>query len=262
MRLARFDRWNPRGLWTLYRRALQRYFLRWIDALAGPATTMLLYLAVLVLARGGLGQELWPGIDTASFVAAGLVVHSACLSAFGAMAGYMLWDRMEGIIQDQLAAPFSALELLAGWVLGAASCGLITGTAVALLVWPLVDWPAFELLPLLGFAVLGVLLFALIGVLVGLWARKWDHYAAAESFLLMPLGLLSGTFFLRQDLPELGSTLLTFNPVFYIVDGFRSGLLGRNDADSLLGALLLIALVYVLAIVALRLVARGWRLKP
>jgi ABC-2 type transport system permease protein len=262
MRVDRLGRWNPRGLWTLYRRALLRHFARWIDSLAGPAVTMLLYLAVLVLARGDLGQQIWPGIDTTSFVAGGLVAHVACLSAFEAMAGYMVWERMEGIIQDQLAAPFSALELLAGWVLGAATCGLMTGAAVALLFWPLVDWPAFDPLPLLGFALLGVLLFALIGVLVGLWARKWDHYAAAESFLLMPLGLLSGTFFLRQDLPELGSTLLTFNPVFYIVDGFRSGLLGRNDADSLLGALLLVALVYVLAIVALRLVARGWRLKP
>lgn len=262
MRAARLARWNPRGLWTLYRRALQRHFLRWIDSLAGPATTVLLYLAVLVLARGGMNEEIWPGIDTASFVAAGLVAHVACVAAFESVAGYMLWERMEGIIQDQLAAPFSALELLAGWVLGAASCGLVTGTTVALLFWPLVDWPAFDLLPLLGFAVLGVLLFALIGVIVGLWARKWDHYAAAESFLLLPLGLLSGTFFLREDLPELGEKVLAFNPVFYVIDGVRSGLLGRNDANSAAGVLLLVALVYGLAIVSLRLVNRGWRLKP
>ncbi|HKY94691.1 MAG TPA: ABC transporter permease [Kiloniellales bacterium] len=262
MRVDRINRWNPRGLWTLFQRAVVRHVLRWIDSLAGPSTTMLLYLAVLVLARGSDSHEVWPGVDLVSFVAAGLVIHAACISAFESTAGYMLWERMEGIIQDTLAAPFSAFELLIGWVLGAAACGLMTGMVVATVFLPFVDWPAFDLLRLLGFAVLGTLLFALIGVIVGLWARKWDHYAAAESFVLMPLGLLSGTFFLREEVPEAGAWILSGNPVFYIVDGFRSGLLGHSDGNSVVGSLLLVALVYGLAILAWRLVFRGWRLKP
>lgn len=262
MRVARLSRWNPRGLWTLFRRALERHFRRWIESLAGPSCTMLLYLAVLVLARGDARLELWPEIDLISFVAAGLVVHAACIAAFEAMAGYMLWDRLEGMIQDVLMAPFSALELVTGWVLGAAVCGLSTGVTVALLFLPFVDWPAFDVVRLLGFAFLGTLLFALIGIVVGLWARKWDHYAAAEAFVLMPLGLLSGTFFLREEVPAAGGWLLQLNPVFYIVDGFRSGLLGHSDGNSLFGSLLLVALVYCLAIVAWHLVGRGWRLKP
>ena len=262
MRVDRINRWNPRGLWTLYRRAIKRHVLRWIDSLAGPSTTMLLYLAVLVMARGESHRELFPGIDLVSFVAAGLVVHTACITAFQAMASYMLWERMEGIIQDQLAAPFSALELLVGWVLGAATCGIFTGALVTLVALAFVDWPTFHLLTLLGFAVLGTLLFALIGVIVGLWARKWDHYAVAESFVLLPLGLLSGTFFLRQEVPAAASWILGANPVFYVIDGFRSGLLGRSDGNNTFGALLLVALVVALAILAWRLVARGWRLKP
>ena len=140
--------------------------------------------------------------------------------------------------------------------------GLMTGAVVALIFLPFVDWPLFQLLPVLGFALLGTLLFALVGVVVGLWARKWDHYAAAQSFVMLPLGLLSGVFFLRQELGGSATWLLDFNPVFYIVDGFRSGLLGRSDGSSLAGSLLLLALVCCLAIVGWRLVARGWRLKP
>lgn len=262
MRIDRINRWNPRGLWTLFRRAVLRHFLRWIDSLAGPSTTMLLYLAVLVLARGSDSHEIWPGVDLVSFVAAGLVAHAACTAAFEATAAYMLWERMEGIVQDVLAAPFSALELLVGWVVGAATCGLLTGAVVALVFLPFVDWPAFAFLRLAGFAVLGTLLFALIGVIVGLWARKWDHYAAAASFVMLPLGLLSGTFFLRAEVPEAGAWLLDANPVFHVIDGFRSGLLGHSDGNSLWGALLLVALNIGLAILAWRLVARGWRLKP
>jgi len=262
MRVDRLVRWNPRGLWTLFQRSIRRHLRRWIESLAGPACTLLLYLTVLVLARGSGREELLPGIDLVSFVAAGLVIHATCLSAFETTAAYMVWERMEGIIQDQLAAPFSAFELLAGWVVGAACCGLITGTVLTLVVLPFVDWPGFHLPTVLGFAVLGTLLFALIGVIVGLWARKWDHYAAAESFVLVPLGLLSGTFFLRAEVPADAQWLLTANPVFYIVDGFRSGFLERSDGNSTIGALLLVVLVYSLTIVAWRLVARGWRLKP
>ena len=262
MRVDRINRWNPRGLWTLFQRAVRRHFLRWIDSLAGPSTTMLLYLAVLVLARGSDSHEVWPGVDLVSFVAAGLVIHAACIAAFESTASYMLWERMEGIIQDVLAAPFSALELLAGWVVGAATCGLLTGAAVALVFLPFVDWPAFDLLRLAGFAVIGTLFFALLGVIVGLWARKWDHYAAAEAFVMVPFGLLSGTFFLREEVPAAASWILSANPVFYVIDGFRSGLLGHSDGNSTFGALLLVALVCGLAILAWRLLARGWRLKP
>jgi ABC-2 type transport system permease protein len=262
MRVDRINRWNPRGLWTLFQRAVFRHLRRWIESLAGPATTMLLYLAILVLARGSGSHEVWPGVDLVSFVAAGLVIHTACITAFEATASYMLWERMEGIIQDVLAAPFSALELLAGWVVGAVACGLLTGAAVALVVLPFVDWPAFDPLRLAGFAVAGTLFFALLGVIVGLWARKWDHYSAAESFVLIPLGLLSGTFFLREELPAAGAWLLGANPVFYVIDGFRSGLLGHSDGNNSFGALLLVALLAGLAILAWRLVGRGWRLKP
>jgi len=262
MRANRIGRWNPRGLWTLFLRAVKRHLRRWIESLAGPSCTLLLYLTVLVLARGDGREELLPGIDLVSFVAAGLVIHATCLSAFETTAAYMVWERMEGIIQDQLAAPFSPFELLAGWVLGGVCCGLITGGVMTAVVLPFVDWPAVDLPTLFAFALLGTFLFALIGVLVGLWARKWDHYAAAEAFVLIPLGLLAGTFFLREELPAAGQWLLAANPVYYIVDGFRSGLVGYSDGNSLVGILLLIALVYCLTIVDWRLVGRGWRLKP
>lgn len=257
-----YGRVNGQGVATLAWRGLKRHLTGWIESLGGPAVSSLLFLTVLVLARDATRLLPWPEIDGASFVAPGLVAFALCHTAFSSAGIYLLFDKMEGMMQDQLSAPLTAAELLAGWVLGAVGAGLTTGLTVLLVFLPLTDWPVLQLLPLLLFALLGALLFALLGVLVGLWARKWDHYAAAETFMMLPLGLLSGTFFLRQDLPPLGAELLLANPVFHIIDGFRGGLLGRNDGDPLLAALLLAGLVTLLSLVVWRLVLRGWHLKP
>ncbi len=265
--VRQFGRVNGRGLYTLVLRGLRRHLGLWLDSMAGPAVSNLLYLVVLVLARDVALGPIWPdatgrGLDAASFVAPGLVAFAFCHAAFESMAVHLVHDKQEGMIQDLLSAPLTAAETLAGWVLGAVAAGLASGSVVLLAFLPFVDWPVLDPLPLVVFALLGTLIFALLGVLVGLWARKWDHYAAAETFLMLPLGLLSGTFFLRQDLPPLGRDLLFANPVFHIIDGFRSGLLGRSDGDPLFSVVLLVVLSLVLALVAWRLLLRGWHLKP
>ncbi len=260
-RPRRIGRVNLRGFWTLYRRCLLRPLAFWVESLAGPAISSLLFLTVFVLARSAIAEPVWPGLDLASFVAPGLVAYAFCHAAFEAIGIYLIFDKMEGAVQDQLAAPLSPLELVAAWILGGATAGCCTGLTVLAIFLPFVDWPVAELLPLVGFTVLGTLLFATLGVLVALWARKWDHYSAAESFLILPLGLLSGTFFVREDLPPLGGDLLLGNPVFHVIDGFRSGLLGRSDGDPLLAVSILLPLVLLLSLVAWRLVVRGWHLK-
>lgn len=253
---------NLRGLWTLYWRGLGRHLAWWTESLVGPCVSSLIFLVVFVLARGGLADAVWPSIDLASFVAPGLVAFAFCHVAFSSTGINLLFDKMEGMVQDLLSAPLSSLELTLGWIFSAASAGLTTGGIVLLAFLPFVDWPAFDPVGFVVFALLGTLLFGVLGLLVGLWARKWDHYSAADSFLMLPLGLLSGTFFVRADLPPLGADILMANPVFHVVDGFRAALLGRADGDLALGAAYLCALILALSLLAWRLVHRGWHLKP
>lgn len=260
-RVRRMGRLNARGLWTLYRRCLTRPLVFWIHSLAGPAVSSLLFLTVFVLARAAIDEPVWDGVDLASFVAPGLIAYAFCHAAFEAIGMYLVYDKMEGMVQDQLSAPLTPLELVLGWVLGAATAALCSGSVVALVFLPFVEWPVLDLLRLVAFALLGSLLFATLGLLVGLWARKWDHYSAAETFLILPLGLLSGTFFVRDDLPALGADLLLANPVFHVIDGFRGALLGRSDSDPLLGLAILAPLLAAVLLVAWRLVVRGWHLK-
>ena len=113
----------------------------------------------------------------------------------------------------------------------------------------------------MGFAAASALLFALLGTLAGLWADRWEHYAMVESFLILPLGFLSGTFFTLAALPEPARLLIAFNPVFYAVDGFRYGLTGHGESSLALGMGLLLTLDLALGLVAWRLFAVGYKIK-
>jgi ABC-2 type transport system permease protein len=196
------------------------------------------------------------------FIAPGVALYAVAYTAFQNSAAMIVLDKMEGTIADVQMAPLSALEVMAGFVLSAATCGLISGGLVALGTAVFVDYSYFDATFVLGFAVLAALLFALMGTIAGLWAERWDHYGAVEGFLIVPLGLLSGTFFSVERLPEAFRDWIYFNPVFYAVDGFRAGFIGQAETSLALGAGLLAALNLGLAVVAWRLFAAGYKIRP
>jgi len=257
-RVLRTPNWV--GLWTLYRRQLTAFLRFGLESISGPLVSSLLFLAVFVLALAGR-EEMLPGIGVAEFVAPGLVAFALAHSAFDMGAFPVLHDKLEGMIQDVAMAPLSALEIVAGYVLSAATAALLNAAAILAVVALFVPLAFASAAQALLFAGLLALLFALVGMLVGLWADKWDHYSAAETFLIMPLGLLSGTFFSIATLPEAGQALMRANPVFYGIDGFRAGILGASESEAWLGAVLLVVIEIGLVLVLWRLVARGYKIR-
>ncbi|MDH3474846.1 MAG: ABC transporter permease [Rhodospirillales bacterium] len=252
---------NWRGLGALLWRGLWRYVKMAGHTVAGPCISSLLFLAVFVLAAGG-GAELAPGVPLAQFLVPGIALFQLGHSAFENAGFPVLDDKLEGMIGDILAAPLTPLETLAGYAVPAALNGLLTGIVVLALAWIFVDLRVHDAWVLGGFAAVSALLFALLGTLAGLWADRWEHYAMAENFLILPLGFLSGTFFTLASLPETARGLIAFNPVFYAVDGVRYGLTGHAESSLLLGAAVLLALDLALWLLAWRLFATGYKIKP
>jgi ABC-2 type transport system permease protein len=166
------------------------------------------------------------------------------------------------MIGDVIGAPLSPLEITAGYLLSATGNGLVTGTVVLALMAAFVELPLHAPLIVLGFAVAASALFALVGILVGLWSDRWDNYSAAETFLILPLGLLSGAFFTLGGVPEEVRWLFDFNPVFHAVQGFRYGFIGAAEAPVAVSAAVLVGLDLALAVLAWRLFARGYKIKP
>lgn len=248
------------GIWTLVRRWLIRY-LRNLPEVAGRAVGMgLLFLLVFSVA---LPEDVafQPGVTALQFLAPGLIAWAMFSDAFDNVAFPLLFDRMEGMIQDVLMAPLSPAERLAGYLLPGLFGGLLTGLFLGLVFSFIIDLPLAKPFLILPFALLGCLLFSLIGLLCGLWAIKWDHFAMVENFLVLPLGLLSGSFFTLASLPEAGRTAILANPVFHIIDGLRSGFTGTAESGFAVGLLLPVLVVVLLFWLSQRLFRRGYRIR-
>jgi ABC-2 type transport system permease protein len=110
-------------------------------------------------------------------------------------------------------------------------------------------------------AVMASLMLSLLGLMAGIWADKFDHIAAVTNFIVTPAAFLSGTFYSIESLPGIWNTVAHANPLFFLIDGFRAGFIGRADGPLLVGALVVAALNAALWAVCHQMFARGYKLK-
>ena len=159
--------------------------------------------------------------------------------------------------------PLSPLELFAAYVLGAMVRGVAVGIGVFAVTIPF----APELLRLpqplwaLAFVVLGSAILGVLGLIAGIWADKFDQLAAFQNFIIMPLTFLSGVFYSIHSLPPFWQVVSHFNPFFYMIDGFRYGFFGLSDAPPGMSLAIVSAAGLLLSLVAIAVLARGWKLR-
>jgi len=256
----RFGRVNWLGVATLYRRELWRLQKDYVDGLLGPALINLLLMLIFKLAAGGQDVQMG-GLPLADFVAPGLIMYAAGERAFSGACSFLIFDKLEGIIGDVVMAPLNAGERLVAFAGAAISAGLVSATATAAVLWPFADFTFATPLALGYFFVAGTLLLALLGILAGLWAERWEHYAALLAYFLIPFSYLSGMFFSIDSLPAFARWLIAANPLFYVIDGLRFGLTGLAETHVWPGALFILVLDLSLGTLLHRLFRRGWRIK-
>lgn len=248
-----------RGLGALYAREASRAVKLWAITFLGPPLRVLLFASVFTLIAAD--AQPMAGLPFMHFLAAGLVASAVLEKAFEATGFSILVDRMEGIIRDILVPPLAAFELMLAYVLSAITAGLGIGVLVFAILVPFgLAWPQRPLAAL-GFAALGAALAGLCGILAALWSDKWDRMSMVQTFIYTPVLFLSGVFFSIERLPPALQAVARLNPLFYVIDGVRFGLLGRGEADPLLGALVIAASILLLGALCLRLLAIGYQLK-
>ena len=261
-RRRRYGRVNWAGVWALTRRGVRAFMTDAVAYLCGPLVTAGLFLAVFVLAIDGGSGDSGAVRALTDFVAPGIAAFMMVHHAFQHAAAMLVMDKTEGVIQDFLMAPLSPLEVMAGYVLSALATALMIGALILLMMMLAAGLAIERPLALLGFAFLGALLFSLIGTLVGLWAEKWEQYSAAESFLILPLGVLSGAFFEIEALAESWRWAIAANPFHYVVDGMRWSAIETATGSPLLAAAVVALLSLLLGAAAWRLFAVGYHIKP
>lgn len=231
-------RFNTEGLKTLYLKEVRRFWKVQLQTVWAPAITTLLFLVIFAVALGRSGNAVL-GVPYANFLGPGLIVMGMIQNSFANTSSSILVAKMQGSIIDVLMPPLSAGELLLAWVAGA----LTRAWAVGIAVWvvmalaPGVDVVVHDPLLILYFGTMGSVLLALLGVLTGVWAEKFDHAAAVSNFVIQPLTLLSGTFYVVDRVSPLMAGMARVNPFFYVIDGFRAGFIGISDGHLLRGAI-------------------------
>ena len=259
---------NRMGLATLYMKEVRRFFKVQTQTIWAPAITTLLFLVVFTVAMGRGGRVVL-GVPFATFVAPGLIISTGMMqNAFANSSFSLLVGKIQGTIIDYLMPPLSEGELLLGIIGAAVTRAVIVGLAIAAVMafYPGVSLAVAHPWAVVWFGLMGALLMSTIGLLSSLWAEKFDHNAAITNFVIAPLSLLSGTFYVIDNLAPAFQAVSRLNPFFYIISGFRFGFLGRSDIGDTNTAVLHAALglgILNLALLALAyaLLRTGWRLK-
>jgi ABC-2 type transport system permease protein len=258
---------NRLGLWTLYIKEVRRFFKVQTQTIWAPAVTTLLYLMIFTVALGSGRREVL-GVSFATFVSPGLIAMGMMNNAFANSSFNFLAGKIQGTIIDYLMPPLSEVELMIALIGAAVTRAVLVGLALtgAILLWPDVHLSTPHVWAIVWFGLMGSVLLAIIGLLTSLWAEKFDHNAAVTNFVITPLTMLSGTFYVIDNLAPTFQAISRMNPFFYVISGFRFGFLGQSDIGDtnlavLQGAIGLGVLNVALWWVTYALIKSGWRLK-
>ena len=248
------------GVYTLFKREVARFLKIHLQTIFGPALTTLLFLVVFALALGR-ATRLIHDIPFLEFLAPGLIVMSMIQNAFGNSSSSLLSAKVSGNIIDLLLPPLTSLEFALAFLFGAICRGLLVGIAVTVLVTIFVPLKIYDPLFLIYFSLISCSVLGLLGLITGILADKFEHVAGITNFIVVPLSLLSGTFYSITSLPSTFYLISQFNPFFYMIDGFRYSMIGYADSNIYIGAIVLFIINLILFIFTIYILKNGYKLK-
>jgi len=257
----RFGRVNWLGLRTLAGREVTRFLVVWTQTLLAPLVTSALFLMIFNIAIGPQRGDVM-GVPFLTFLAPGILMMTVIQNAFANTTSSIVITKVQGNIVDTLMPPLSGLEILLGYLAGGVARGVLVALCIALgLGLTLGLWPAYPLVTLV-FVILGAAFLGGLGIVAGVFSNKFEQMAAITNFIVTPLAFLSGTFYSVSALPPVLKTLSYLNPVFYLIDGLRFGMIGTSDSSPWLGLAVCSGATLVVCLLGWVMLRSGYRLKP
>ena len=218
------------GFLTLLYKEILRFWKVSFQTVAAPILTALLFLLIFTHVLEGR-VRVYESVTYSSFLVPGLVMMSLLQNAFANSSSSLIQSKVTGNIIFMLLPPISYVQFFAAFVLAAIARGIVVGLGVLLVTLWFVDLGWQAPLWILAFALLGGAIMGALGVIAGIWADKFDQLAAFQNFIIMPLTFLSGVFYSIHSLPSFWQRVSHFNPIFYMIDGFRHGFFGVSDVS-------------------------------
>lgn len=242
---------NGYGCWALFKKEVLRFWSVAVQTIFAPVVSAMLYLLVF-------GQvietkiETFSGLNYSTFIIPGLVMMTILQNAFSNTSSSIIQSKMHGNLTFVQLSPISPFEFYLAFVMASVVRGLAVGLVLMLvgivffdLSWQLPGW-------IIVFALVSSAVMGGVGLLAGILSDKYDHLAAFQNFVIMPLTFLSGIFYSIHALPEFWQDVSRYNPFFYMVDGFRFGFFAQSDVSVVLS--LGVSMLFLVAITIINLI--------
>jgi ABC-2 type transport system permease protein len=225
---------NLRGqltaLGTIARKETLRIVRIWVQTIVPPVITMTLYFVIFgnLIGRriGDMG-----GFEYMQYMAPGLIMMSVISNSYGNVVSSFFAAKFQGHLQEMIVAPMQSWVIILGHVAGGVVRGLAVGTVVTIVALFFTKVEVQHPLIAISMLVLTAVVFSLGGMINAIFARKFDDVSIIPTFVLGPLTYLGGVFYTTALLPEFWADVSRFNPILYMVNGFRYGMLGVSDID-------------------------------
>ncbi len=244
------------GYKTIVRKEVTRIIRIWAQTVVPPAITMTLYFVIfgnLIGSRIGAMD----GFDYIQFIVPGLIMMSVITSSYGNMVSSFFGAKFGRHIEELLISPLPNWVILAGYVTGALARGIMVGVVVMVISLFFTSIDVQHPLIMVTVLLLTSIVFAMAGMVNAIYANKFDDIAIVPTFILAPLTYLGGVFYSISLLPEFWQRVSAFNPILYMVNGFRYGILGVSDVDISWAYTIILVFGVLLASLCLWLLDRG-----
>jgi len=248
---------NLVALGTIVRREIVRILRIWTQTLIPPAITMTLYFVIFGKLIGSRIGTIEGGFSYMQYIVPGLVMMSIITNSYGNISSSFFGAKFSRAVEEMLVSPMPNWVILLGYVTGAVTRGMIVGALVLVIALFFTHLQVAH--PLITFAsvLLGATIFSLAGFVNAVYAKKFDDIALVPTFVLTPLTYLGGVFYSVNMLAEPWQSISRVNPILYMVNAFRFGVLGVSDVNVAGAFVVMLLFVAGLSGVALHLLKRG-----
>ena len=245
---------------TIVIKEVSRFTRIWVQTLLPPAISMTLYFVIF-------GSLIGPRIGTMDgfsyidYIAPGIIMMSIINNSYANVVSSFFSAKFQKHIEEMLVAPIPNIVILLGYVTGGVTRGVMVGIVVTLVALFFTDLQVHNIAITMAVVIMTSVLFALGGMINAIFAKKFDDISIIPTFVLTPLIYLGGVFYSIDMLPDFWRTLSAFNPILYMVNAFRFGMLGISDINIGTAFFILSVFVIVLFSIALHLLNKGTGIK-
>jgi ABC-2 type transport system permease protein len=251
---------NRHAIWAIYGFEMARTFRTLMQSILSPVISTSLYFVVFGSAIGSRMADI-DGVSYAAFIIPGLTMLSLLSESISNASFGIYMPRFSGTIYEVLSAPISFVEILCGYVGAAASKSVLLGAIILVTARLFVEYHIAHPLWMIAFLVLTSVTFSLFGFIIGVWADGFEKLQLVPMLIITPLTFLGGSFYSLRMLPPLWQKLTLFNPVVYLVSGFRWSFYDASDVSVEISLFMTLGFCAMCLVIIWWIFKTGYRLK-